>query len=196
MSLRMPIIAPPPPESESSAEQPKSRSWILGVVGLLLVVGAAGGGYWFVWKPRHAQGTAQTQLADGGGQDAGTAADGGSPPEGGTVAKKPEAKEKPDEELTGLSAEELKTILAERQSAVDKCTSKILKKQPELLGALMKIELTVTEKGKIKDASINGPDSNEKLGKCLLKVVKKIKYPKRDAEYIVRYPLKITQPEK
>ncbi len=181
-----------PKTKPSAPMQPRSKLPLfaaLGLVGVLVV----GGGLAVLLKPgRHPAPKVESTDAHADAGATNTSPDGGTKP-GADAATKPEKKGVAKKGLEGLDEGTFKDLLASGDSALSKCYGKALKKDASLSGKTVKVEVEVTGKGKASEVTLDGPESDGKLGKCMEKALKKWKFPKGEGKkpYKARFPLTI-----
>ena len=54
----------------------------------------------------------------------------------------------------------------------------------------MRVRFTVNKAGKVPKAKVTKNELNEEVEKCILKELKKLKFPKRKSKRTVEYPFK------
>ena len=192
-SASFPIITGPDPGLESHANvEPKkgSKAWIFVV--LLLVLGGGAGAYWFlVYQP------SQHKPVEAALQDAGV--DAATVPDASAKADTPPKGDagKGDKQAanTGLSDTVLKDLLDTGGSALNKCYTKALKKKKDLAGTKLKVTVEVGSKGKASEVTVDGPEGDGKVLKCVQKAVKKWKYPRQKDDYKTFFTLTVKEAE-
>lgn len=179
----------PPPKSP---ERARPKLPLLVALGLVLVLGG-GAGYWMLTRsgppgPGKTE-TPSAEVSDagapaGGGPDAGSKTAAGAKVDEKSAGKEAAGKEA----LAGLSKKDLESLLADGEKALAKC-----KKAAKHGAATLHAEVEVSAKGKATKVSLEGPDSDGKLGKCVEKAVKKWKFPKGPDKkpYQARFPVSL-----
>lgn len=95
------------------------------------------------------------------------------------------------DELLGLTAAQRDALLEKNHKALASCYDKATKKDAKLAGTALKVEITVSAKGKTDTVDIEGRDGevDGKLTKCVQKAVKRWKFPKHADK--VAYQIKL-----
>ena len=89
----------------------------------------------------------------------------------------------------------MKDLLDTGGSALNKCYTKALKKKKDLAGTKLKVTVEVGSKGKASEVTVDGPEGDGKVLKCVQKAVKKWKYPRQKDDYKTFFTLTVKEAE-
>lgn len=172
----------------------KSKTPLIAALAAVLLLGG-GGAIYMLTRPATTPPTVAATTSDAGAADGGSEATAKAGTPAGTKTDDKTATKADDKsgknESTGLSADELSTLLEKGDKALSSCYTKALKKSKKLKGGKLNVTVAVTAKGKADNIELSGPESDDKLGKCVEKAIKRWKFPKRSA-YQAKFPLTIT----
>ena len=89
---------------------------------------------------------------------------------------------------SGATTPEYQTVTA-NMDLIKRCYLDALDRNPDLQG-LIKVQFTVNKQGKITKAKAIENELTPEVGKCVVKTMKKLKFPKRADSRTMEYPFK------